>query len=282
MNYDTLIVDGPYLAHRSYSAPYHLTTKAGLDSTMIHSFMRSLNAIRKKFPTKEIIVAWESHGTPSWRRQEYPSYKPGKTMDLAFINELKDLQRLLHLLGITQYSSECNEADDVIATYVHKNNSLNILIFTVDKDIMQLVNGTTHVYDGHTIYDEAAVLAKFGVMPYKIPDLLALCGDKADNIEGIAGIGQKKASQIIGEYDSVENIPFPICSYSNINLSQYVVLRNKKLTLLNRTCELKPYTPELEMTIDEILDKYELKKMKEDITEYKEMGKSSKSLDDFL
>ena len=98
MNYDTLIVDGPYLAHRSYSAPYHLTTKAGLDSTMIHSFMRSLNAIRKKFPTKEIIVAWESHGTPSWRRGMLPTYKPGKTLEGAFVQEIKDLQILLHLL----------------------------------------------------------------------------------------------------------------------------------------------------------------------------------------
>jgi len=281
MNYDTLIVDGPYLAHRSYSAPYHLTTKAGLDATMIHSFMRSLNAIRKKFPTKEIIVAWESHGTPSWRRGMLPTYKPGKTLEGAFVQEIKDLQILLHLLNITQYSSECNEADDVIATYVAHNSNKNILIFTVDKDIMQLVNGTTHVYDGHTVYHETSVLQKFGVMPDRIPDLLALCGDSADNIEGIEGIGRKKASQIIKEYDCVENIPFPICSFSKINLSQYVVLRNKKLTLLNKQCELKPYVPELITTIEAVLDKYELKKMKEDIKEYKQMEKST-SLEDFF
>jgi DNA polymerase-1 len=248
---------------------------------MIHSFMRSLNAIRKKFPTKEIIVAWESHGTPSWRRGMLPTYKPGKPFDGAFIQEIKDLQILLHLLGITQYSSDNNEADDVIATYVHKNNSLNILIFTVDKDIMQLVNGLCHIYDGHTIYDEAAVLEKLGVMPDRIPDLLALCGDSADNIEGIEGIGRKKATQIIKEYGSVENIPFPICSFSKINLSQYIVLRNKKLTLLNKNCELKSYVPELTTTIEAVLDKYELVKMKEDIKEYKTMGKST-SLEDFF
>jgi len=281
MNYDTLIVDGPYLAHRSYSAPYHLTTKAGLDSTMIHSFMRSLNAIRKKFPTKEVIIAWESHGTPSWRREMLTTYKPGKPLDGAFIQEIKDLQILLHLLGITQYTANNNEADDVIATYVATNPSKNILIFTVDKDIMQLVNGTTHVYDGHTIYDEAAVMAKFDVLPDKIPDILALAGDKADNIEGIEGIGLKKAAQIVKEYGCVENIPFPICSYTKINLSQYIVLKNKKLTLLNKQCELKPIVPEATTTIEAILDKYELKKMKVDIKEYGKMGRNS-SLSDFL
>jgi DNA polymerase-1 len=122
---------------------------------------------------------------------------------------------------------------------------------------------------------------KFGVTPDKIPDLLALCGDKADNIEGIKGIGLKKAAQIVNEYGSVENIPFPICSYSRINLSQYVVLRNKKLTLLNKNCELKEYTPDRETTIEAILDKYELKKMKQDIKEYSKIGKST-TLEDFF
>jgi len=281
MNYDTLLVDGPYLAHRSYSAPYRLTTSTGLDATMMHSFIRSLNAIRKKFNPREVIVAWESHGTPSWRRDMLQSYKPGKPLDTTFIQSLKDLQILLHLLGITQYMAPNNEADDVIATYVQNHSNENIVIFTVDKDIMQLVNGTTHVYDGHTMYDEAAVLAKFEVLPDRIPDLLALCGDKADNIEGIEGIGIKTAAKIIKEYDCVESIPFPTCSYTRINLSQRLVLQNKKLTLLNKQCEPKPITPEATTTIEAILDKYELKKMKEDIKEYKQMGRTT-SVEDFF
>jgi len=280
-NYDTLIVDGPYLSHRSYSAPYHLTTKAGLDATMIHSFMRSLNAIRKKFNPQQTIITWESHGTPSWRRQEYPSYKPGKSMDMVFIQELKDLQLLIHLLGVPQFYSPENEADDVIATLAVNNSDKEILIFTVDKDLTQLINKNTHVYDGHQIYETIDVQSKFGVTPDKIPDLLALCGDKADNIEGIEGIGIKKAAQIVNEYGCVENIPFPICSYSRINLSQYVVLRNKKLTLLNKKCELKAFEPDRETTIDAILDKYELKKMKLDIKEYSKIGKST-TLEDFF
>ena len=208
MKYQTLLVDGPYLAHRSFRAPYQLTTKDGKDSTMIHSFIRSLNSLRKQFGPNQILIAWESHGTPSWRREQYPAYKPSQSLDIQYVSELKDLQTLLHLFGVKQFYAPNNEADDVLARLSISVNDLKvtypIVIFTVDKDIMQLVGEQCMVYDGKVFHDINKVKEKFFVWPEQIADLLAIAGDNADNIQGLNGYGFKKAAKLIEKYDMVE------------------------------------------------------------------------------
>jgi len=274
--YQTLIIDGPYLAHRSYSAPYKLTTSDGRDSTMIHSFMRSLNSFRKQFAPDTIIIAWESHGTPSWRKKQYPAYKGTRGMiDEQFIYQLNDLQNLLALFKVKQFNSPTNEADDVIARLTIDSIKYPVLIFTKDKDMMQLVGESLQVYDGKVFYDINKVKEKFFVYPEQIPDLLAIGGDKVDNIYGLEGYGFKKAAQLIKKYGKVEDIELSNCS-RNIVWSEQTknrLIKNKKLTKLNFGCDLQKIPKEKPKdTIESILDKYELNKMKESIEEYKLMG----------
>jgi len=279
MNYETLIVDGPYLAHRSYGAPYKLTTSNGRDSTMIHSFLRSLNSFRKQINPNKIIIAWESHGTKSWRKEKYPAYKGTKeSVNPEFIMELEDLQKLLSLLKVSQYNSPCNEADDVIARLTISMNDLHIkypiVIFTVDKDIMQLVGENLQIFNGKEFFNDDKVKEKFGVYPEHIPDLLAIAGDKADNIEGLNGYGVKKAAKIIEQFGNIENITLPMCS-SNMDWSGYTkerIIRNKELTKLNFDCELKVIPNNVKESIDDILNKYELESIKEKLDEYKQLG----------
>jgi len=267
MNYDILLVDGPYLAHRSFLAPFRLVTKDGKDATMIQAFIRSLNATRKKF-NSQIIVTWESHGTPSWRRELYPSYKPSHPIDMQYVSQLKDLQILLYLLNVPQYSAANNEADDVLATLKYDTTYLNVLIYTVDKDIMQLIDDHCHIYHDKTkkIFTETEVKEKFSVPPKLIPDLLAIMGDKADNIQGLNGYGNKKAVKLLEKYGDIESIK------ELDKESTDRITKNKVLTLLNKKCKLRKATYNGEETIESILDKYELKKMKESIEEYKLMG----------
>ena len=274
--FKTLIIDGPYLAHRSHGAPYLLTTKDGRNATMIHSFMRTLNSLRKQLNPNHIILAWESPNTPSRRREQSPSYKPSTGINPEYITQLKDLQKLLYLLNIPQYNSPRNEADDVIASYIKTiQPTEQVVIFTVDKDIMQLINENCQVYDGKEFYDVNKVKQKFGVKPNQIPDLLAIAGDKADNIQGLNGIGFKKASNIINEYGCIEELPIPVCNSNMVISAQMInkISNNKKLTLLNHNCSLEkiPKEPVTE-TIDDILNKYELKSIKEKIEEYKLIG----------
>lgn len=280
MQYKTLIIDGPYLTHKSHSSPYHLSTSDGLDATIIHSFIRSLNFIRKKFNPNKIIITWESHGTESWRKKQYPDYKTSKTpLARMYIDEIKDLQLLLHLFGIKQYYSPRNEADDVIAKLTNIEEK-PIVIHTTDKDIMQLVDGNIHIWTGKDIFDSEKVKEKFGVEPKYIADLLAIAGDKSDNIQGIRGIGFKKAAKLINKDGLVEKMSFFSCS-RNMGYTMEIkerVLKNKRLTQLNMNCELLEVpNPDFktDQTIESIMDKYKLKQMKEKIEEYKLLGNNN-------
>lgn len=264
--FKTLIIDGPYLVHRSFSAPFRLTTSTGIDSTMIHTFLVSLNSMYKKFKPKQTIVTWESHGTQSWRKELQPSYKQNRSLlSKELIDTSNDLHLILQLLGIEQYYSNGNEADDVIATLVQKKENLPSVIFTVDKDIMQLINPEVWIWNGKVMIDIGYVREKFGVHPSEIPDLLALWGDTSDGIEGIKGFGLKKSSQRINQFYYAERVP---------GLFEYreQILRNKNLATLRKDCDLvsmssKPLRPDL--TLESLLNKYELRKVKENIKEYR-------------
>ena len=201
MKYEILLIDGPYLAHRSHTAPYSLKTKSGLDATMIHNFIRSLNATFKKFKPDHVGICWESHGTQSWRRLLYPDYKPSGTIEADFREALNDLRVLLHLLKIKQFYAPGNEADDVLCAIVTQHaKDRSAVIFTRDKDLMQLIydpEPAVHVWDGKQIFNEAEVIKKFGVTSYQLCDYLSLVGDKVDNIPGVKGIGPKNAVKLI-------------------------------------------------------------------------------------
>lgn len=267
-----LIVDCPYLSHRSYSSPYHLTTSNGINATLMHSFLQSLLSFHKQLNPDKIILTWESPGTVPWRRLLLPTYKPQKPIQLDFIHQLHDIQLFLHLLGIQQFYSPCNEADDVIATLVSQKKPETIItIFTVDKDIMQLVDVNCEVFDGDKIYSPDGVFKKFGVHPNEIPDFLAIRGDTSDNINGIDGYGTKKAQKIIHQYHSIENIP------PDHEIYKYItdLTINKKIATLNKSCDLHELIPQNKSneTLESILDKYQLIKIKEKLKEFKQITK---------
>jgi len=270
--FDVLIIDGPYLSHRSHDAPYTLTTSTGVDVTTIHSFLRSLKVLKNKFTPQTIYITWESHGTLSWRRHLYPSYKPSSPMENQYVTAVKELQVILYLLGYKQCYAPNNEADDVIATLCEKHSSDSVLIFTVDKDMMQLVDSRIKVYDGKIVFHVSDVKNKFGINPSQIPDFLAIKGDKSDNIKGIDGWGNKKTIKLLTKYKNVESIPM-LEVFPGHDVKEMLML-NKKLTLLNKKCNIVNIVPKTKYTLEELLDKYELKKIKENLDEYKIKSKS--------
>jgi len=268
ITYKNLIIDGPYMAHRALCSPYSTMTTTGFNSTLIHGFLRSLLAMYKKFSPGKIYITWESHGTPSWRRSLLPTYKPSAPND-TYISQLTDLKTILSRLNITQYYSPKNEADDVIASLL-ADKPVSTLIFTTDKDIHQLISDKKrhHILTNNKLMRENDVFSKFGVCPLQIPDYLALVGDKTDNIKGVRNIGEVKAARLLSKYKTVENIPpteFP--KPTDSITAQF----NKKLTLLSSDCLYEPIsTPNT--SIETLLNKYELLKIKENLKNYKKMG----------
>ena len=260
-----LLIDSPYLSHRSFSLQNRLTTSTGLDATLIHNFIRSLGPLKRKFPNAEMIFTWESYGSSQWRRELYPSYKPPKFVNDGYKEQVRDLQRLLSNIGYQQFYSNGNEADDVLARLCYDNVDKNIVIFTVDKDIMQLINNNVHIYNGKELFEEHDVKNKYLVSPNQIPDLLAIWGDVSDNIDGIESYGFKKSVEIINKFGDIEHIPenHPLRKqFSKIEM-------NKKLTTLNSRCNIVDYKPLPFVSTKDIITKYELKQLGENIENYR-------------
>lgn len=112
--------------------------------------------------------------------------------------------------GIATLKRPGFEADDLIATYctLAEREDTRVTIVTPDKDMMQLISPRVRCFDPakRMLFDEAAVVERWGVVPSQVVFVQALTGDKVDNIPGAPGIGPKIAAKLVSEYGSIDGI----------------------------------------------------------------------------
>lgn len=148
---------------------------------------------------------------PYWRKDIAPNYKANREASPEMARD--QLRRVVDRLaadGRVIWQSRGFEADDIIAgacAWAGKRDDIErVVIASNDKDLLQLVNPLCHVLSTRTgaTLGTADVEAKFGVSPHQMRDLLALMGDKSDNVPGIPGVGPKKAAALLAEFSDVE------------------------------------------------------------------------------
>ena len=212
-----LLVDASGLLFRSYFAMMKnpLRTKTGQPTSAVFGFLRMLFNIIKKYPCHSIITAFDVPRSTLERTKSYAEYKATRKETPPDLIEQMPLAKLcLEKANIPALTAPGHEADDVIASLVHKyKEEFEIIIFTGDKDLLQLVEGDTYVAlpdknspDGVKILDRDGVKEHKGVYPEEISDYLSILGDASDNIPGIKGIGEKGAVALINEFHSLDNI----------------------------------------------------------------------------
>src|SRR6187200_1038625 len=160
------------------------------------------------------IAAATDYVIESWRNDVFPGYKSSAGIDRALLAQFRDAERALEALGIPVWAMVEDEADDGIATGVARladdPRLVQVIICSVDKDLAQLVEGERIVLRDRmrrVTYDEAGVIAKFGVKPAAIPDYLALVGDSSDGYPGLPGWGAKSSAAVLARFEHLENIP---------------------------------------------------------------------------
>jgi DNA polymerase-1 len=224
-----LLIDGPSLAYRSYYAfmKNPLKTSKGEPTSAIFGFARSLKKISEELVLDYAAVCFDLPA-PTFREEDFADYKAKrKETPEDLVKQIPYIQELCVTAGFSVISKEGYEADDIIATLTEKAEKENIktIIFTLDKDLMQLVSENVTVFNIHKssaeFYDGKKVKEKFGIPPDKINDFLALSGDPSDNIPGIKGIGKKTAVNLLNEFGSIENI------FSNIDQLKSTAIKNK-------------------------------------------------------
>ncbi len=205
------LIDGSSYIYRAFYALPPLSTSFQLPTNAIYGFTSMMLSLIKKEKPEYLAIGFDAPG-PTFRHRAFPSYKatrPPMPEDLS--KQLPYIREIIEGFQMPSLEVEGYEADDILATLAKKaqREFLRVFILTPDKDMLQLVTDRIYVWNPFVkggIYDRKKVEEKFGVMPERIPDYLALLGDPSDNIPGVTGIGKKTAVRLIQEFGPVEKI----------------------------------------------------------------------------
>jgi DNA polymerase-1 len=206
---DTLyLVDGSGFIFRAYYAiRASMTSVDGTPTNAAFGFVRLLlNLLRDRDPG-HIAVAFDPSGGV-FRNEMYAEYKANRKDPPEDMRPQFALCReAVAALGIPVLLQPGYEADDLIGTLARRWTATGrpCLIVTADKDMMQLVDPLTSIWDGkEKEIDREGVIERFGVPPERVIDILGLAGDSSDNIPGVPGIGEKTAMALLKDYETLD------------------------------------------------------------------------------
>ena len=206
------LIDGTYELFRHYYALPPARDEEGREVAAVRGVLASIRSLRQSGAT-HVGVATD-HVIESFRNALWPGYKTGEGIDPDLFAQFPLLEEALVAAGIVVWPMVEFEADDALAAAAVAAAAdprvERVIICTPDKDLAQCVRGTRIVQLNRrtrTFFDEAGIVAKFGVPPRSIPDYLALVGDAADGFPGLPGWGAKSASAVLAKYGHLEAIP---------------------------------------------------------------------------
>jgi DNA polymerase-1 len=211
------LIDGSSYFYRAFFAVRGLANSRGLPTNAAFGFTNMLVRVLKEHSPEFVGVVFDAPG-PTFRDELYAAYKATRqAMPEDLVRQLPYVKAIPPAFNVKTLEIPGVEADDVIGTLARKalGAGVDVVLVTADKDFMQLV--TKHAADegpGIRLYDDSKerlvgvdeVREKFGVLPDRVVDVLALIGDTSDNIPGVRGIGPKFAAELIAEYGTVENL----------------------------------------------------------------------------
>ncbi len=215
-NRTLVILDAHAIIHRAYHALPAFANSAGVPTGALYGLASMLMRIMEELKPDSIVAAYDLP-KPTFRHLSYDGYKAGRTKtDDSLVEQLISSREIFSAFGIPCIDAEGFEADDVIGTLVEQYKAtpnLSIVIASGDMDTLQLVEGKkVQVFTlkkGVTdtiLYDEDAVVARYGFKPIQLVDYKGLRGDPSDNIIGVPGIGEKTATNIITTFGSIEGL----------------------------------------------------------------------------
>lgn len=209
-----IIIDGNSLVHRAFHALPPLSTAKGRLVNAAYGFITILLRVLKEFQPEYAAVAFDLP-KPTFRHALFKEYKAQRVKQpQELYDQIPIIQEILQRMGIPVFEKAGFEADDLIATLTRKANkeAAENIIITGDLDTLQLVDKGTKVYTlkkgiaETAVYDEKAVMGRYGLAPRQLVDYKALRGDPSDNIPGVRGIGEKSAGQLIQTFGSIEKL----------------------------------------------------------------------------
>lgn len=232
----------------------------GNPTNAVYGFTEFLYQLFQQKQPEYIACAFDAHQTNSYRCEIFPEYKANRPpAPEELIVQFRYCREFCRAMGIPEFGSNRFEADDIIGTLANRlrNEGFDITIVSADKDLTQLVLGERDAwwdFARGNVLNAKGVEKNFGVRPEQIADMLALSGDKVDNIPGIPGVGYKMASNLLKKYHTIEDILENIEHISKMKFRGSARIQN----LVEEHQQLLPTNKRLtEIVTDAVFDNHE-------------------------
>lgn len=240
-----LIVDGHAYAYRAFHAIQKLNGPDGAPTNAIYGFIKMLTKMEATLKPSHHCVVWDG-GLSEKRMTALPEYKvhrPPMPSDLE--RQVPEIESFLEASNIPSFVNKGIEADDWIAsqTCCAVRVGTEVVIASADKDFLQLVSENVGMLNpndkSETIWKIDQVRAKTGLDPEQVVDWLSLIGDSVDNIEGVAGVGPKTATDLLKQFGSIDAIYSRLGEVkserirANLQASESLARRNQELIRLH-------------------------------------------------
>jgi len=237
-----MVIDGNSILNRAFYGIRLLSNASGLYTNGIYGFLTILQRLLSEDKPDALCVTFDLKA-PTFRHKMYDGYKASrKGMPDELAMQVPYIKSVLDAMNIPRYELEGYEADDLIGTISRRCSDAGweCIAVTGDRDSLQLITDTTHVKlvtskagkNEYIEYDPAVFFEKYGFEPIHLIDLKALMGDSSDCIPGVAGVGEKTATELIGKYRTLDNV------FSAIGSGELKPAVEKKLTAGKDSAEM--------------------------------------------
>ena len=219
-------VDASYFVFRAYySMPPDMADADGNAIHALYGFARFLSDLLESVRPQRIAVAFDHslRSERSFRNAIFPAYKANREVPPADLERQFGLCReFCRHMGLAEFASAAYEADDIIGTLAARARAAGLrnVLMTRDKDLSQLIRDGDVFWDyaGNARYHYHDIGGKFGVVPERMADFLALTGDAVDNIPGVPGVGKKTAAGLLAVFGSLDELYANLDRVPRLNL----------------------------------------------------------------
>ncbi|MBQ9193778.1 MAG: DNA polymerase I [Bacteroidales bacterium] len=278
------LIDGHALIFKMYYAFLRrpMVNSKGADMSILYGFTKYLLEMVEREKPTHLAVAFDPPGG-TFRNELYPEYKGTRPpTPQLIIDALEPLTELVQAMNIPVLMVRGFEADDVIGSMALRSarEGMDVYMVTPDKDYGQLISEHVFQYKpgkaggDDEIIDRSAICEKWGILdPVQIIDMLAICGDTADNVPGVKGVGEVGAGKLVSKYGSVENIYAHLGELSPRQQAQFEEARphmglSKELVTIKTDIPLETTAEDMRLNMNfspaiaDLFEKYEFNSLK--------------------
>ena len=221
-----MLLDTASLYFRAfYGVPDTIRRPDGTPVNAVRGLLDMIARLTTDYDATHLVACWDDDWRPQWRIDLIPTYKSHRVAQMvadapdvevepeALEAQIPMIRRVLELAGIAIVGAADHEADDVVGTYA-THAEFPVDVVTGDRDLFQVVDDARQVRVIYTargmknleILTDVVVVAKYRVLPKQYADYATLRGDSSDGLPGVAGIGEKTAASLLGEYGTLEGL----------------------------------------------------------------------------